>query len=102
MRTKKKMLKRIKNFISYLVKKISTFIFWKEVVRWVESQGLKLRLFALRCLKWWFYFIANCVIAITATSFGFALGVVLTVLLYDDGLERVMDLYNYFKNPPRR
>ena len=96
------MLKRIKNFVSCLVGKITSFVLWERVVGWVKSQGLKLNMFALRCLKWWFYFVANSVIAITATSFGFALGVALIVLLYDDGLERVMDLYNYFKNLPKR
>ena len=96
------MFKQMKTLISYVVVKISTLILWEEVVGWVKSKGLKLNLFALRCLKWWFYFVANCIIAITATSFGFALGVALIVLLYDDGLERVMDLYNYFKNLPRR
>ena len=96
------MIRRIQLFISHIVVKVSTFIGWGEVVGWVKFQRLKLNLFILRCLKWWFYFIANCIIAITATSFGFALGVALTVLLYDDGLERVIDLYNYFKSPPRR
>lgn len=72
-----------------------------KIIEWIKSQGLKLSSFVLRCLKWWMYFVGNCVIAVTATSFGFALGIGLIVLLYDDGLEKVMDLYNYFKNPPR-
>jgi hypothetical protein len=75
---------------------------WAKLLEWVRSQKLNFDKFALRWnLKWYKFFFGNCVIAVTATSFGFALGVVLTVVVYDDGLERVMDLYNYFKNPPR-
>ena len=44
----------------------------------------------------------NCVVAVTATSFGFALGVVLTILLYDNSLEQATDLYDYGKNLPKR
>jgi hypothetical protein len=75
---------------------------WVELIEWVRSQKLNFERFALRWnLRWYKYFVGNCIIAVTATSFGFALGVVLTVVVYDDGLERVLDLYNYFKNPPR-
>lgn len=73
-----------------------------DLVEWMKSQKSNLRAFALRWnLSWYMYFIANCIIAVSATSFGFALGALLTVLVYDDGLERVMDVYNYFKRPPR-
>lgn len=119
--TEKRMFEKIKNAAIYMVEKISSFIFlgdgkaptrpgtwflggrkrWAGIIDWMKVQGLNLSLFALRYLKWWFYFFANCVIAVTATSFGFSLGVVLIVLFHDDGLERVTDLYNYFKNPPR-
>ena len=75
---------------------------WVKVIGWVKSQKLHLTSLVLRYLKWWMYFVGNCLIAVTATSFGFALGVVLIILLYDDGLERVTDLYNYCKNLPKR
>jgi hypothetical protein len=76
---------------------------WAKLVEWVRSQKMNLDKFALRWnLRWYKYFFGNCIIAVTATSFGFVLGCLLTIMVYDDGLERVTDLYNYFKNPPRR
>jgi hypothetical protein len=76
---------------------------WAKFIEWVRSQKMNLDKFALRWnLRWYKYFFGNCIIAITATSFGFVLGCLLTIMVYDDGLERVTDLYNYFKNPPRR
>ena len=70
------------------------------LVEWVKSQKSNLRIFILRNLNWYKYFVGNCIIAVSATSFGFALGALLTIVVYDDGLERVMDVYNYFKRPP--
>jgi hypothetical protein len=115
------MAKIIRVTISYINRKIQDFILWGcggtsiwlrnwflgrerwvKVIEWVKSQKLNLTSLVLRYLKWWMYFVGNCVIAVTATSFGFALGVVLTILLCDDGLERVTDLYNYCKSLPRR
>ena len=75
-----------------------------DFVEWVKSQKSNLKAFSLRFalrLNWYMYFVANCIIAVSATSFGFALGALLTIVVYDDGLERVMDVYNYFKRPPR-
>ena len=73
-----------------------------KLIEWVKSKRSKLRMLALRFnLRWYAFFVANCILAFAATSFGFALGALLTILVYDDGLERVMDVYNYFKRPPR-
>ena len=73
-----------------------------KVIGWVKSQKLNSTSLVPRCLKWWVYFVNNCVVAVTATSFGFALGVVLTILLYDNSLEQATDLYDYGKNLPKR
>ena len=40
-------------------------------------------------------------LAIICIAIGFGLGTMMILWYYDDGLEMIMDVYNYFKNPPR-
>ena len=65
--------------------------------------GTALEAFTVRwSLRWYLFFVRYLVYALICIAIGFGIGTVLTILLYDDGTERVMDVYNYFKNPPRR
>lgn len=52
-------------------------------------------------LKWYLFFVLHKICAIICISIGFAIGTLWTIYFCDDGLERVMDVYNYMKNPPK-
>ena len=81
-------------------------LFRSRVIRLEEALmpfGIALEAFAVRWSLWWYLFCVQYVIlALICIAIGFGIGTIGIMLLYDDGTERVMDVYNYFKNPPRR
>ena len=80
--------------------------FEARVIRLEEALtpfGIALEAFAVRWSLWWYLFCVQYVIlALICIAIGFGMGTIGIMLFYDDGTERVMDVYNYFKNPPRR
>lgn len=53
-------------------------------------------------LEWWMVLVLRQLVNGISLFIGLCLGTLWTIGMYDDGLERVLDVYNYFKNPPRK
>ena len=74
-----------------------------KLAKVLGSFRIALETFTVRwSLRWYLFFAQYVTLAVICIAVGFGIGTVLIILFYDDGLERVMDVYNYFKNPPRR
>lgn len=73
----------------------------KDLYLWLLNLKARYALVRKLELKWWMVIFLRQFVNGISLFIGLCLGTLWTIGMYDDGLERVLDVYHYFKRPPR-